>query len=59
MDHPDPLVWEVAVICDDKILLFEEHPDAYKAIEPVIAALEHHGQATRVAALTPIATVKL
>ena len=47
------------VICDDKILLFEEHPDAYKAIEPVIAALETHGQATRVAALTPIATVKL
>jgi release factor H-coupled RctB family protein len=47
------------VICDDKILLFEEHPDAYKAIEPVIAALETHGQASRVAALTPIATVKL
>jgi len=47
------------VICDDKALLFEEHPDAYKAIEPVIAALEAHQQATRVAALTPIATVKL
>jgi release factor H-coupled RctB family protein len=47
------------VICDDKILLFEEHPDAYKAIEPVIAALETHHQATRVADLTPIATVKL
>jgi release factor H-coupled RctB family protein len=47
------------LICDDKILLFEEHPDAYKAIEPVIAALETHGQASRVAALTPIATVKL
>jgi release factor H-coupled RctB family protein len=47
------------LICDDKALLFEEHPDAYKAIEPVIAALEAHHQATRVAALTPIATVKL
>ncbi len=47
------------VICDDKALLFEEHPDAYKAIEPVIQALETHGAATRVAALTPIATVKL
>jgi len=47
------------VICDDKILLFEEHPDAYKAIEPVICALEAHHQATRVAPLTPIATVKL
>lgn len=47
------------VICDDKTLLFEEHPDAYKAIEPVILALEAHHQATRVAALTPIVTVKL
>jgi release factor H-coupled RctB family protein len=47
------------VICDDKHLLFEEHPDAYKAIEPVIGALEAHRQATRVTDLTPIATVKL
>jgi release factor H-coupled RctB family protein len=47
------------VLCDDKILLFEEHPDAYKAIEPVICALENHRLATRVAALTPIITVKL
>lgn len=47
------------VLCDDKILLFEEHPDAYKAIEPVICALESHGLATRVAALTPLVTVKL
>jgi release factor H-coupled RctB family protein len=47
------------VLCDDKILLFEEHPDAYKAIEPVICALETHRQATRVAALTPLITVKL
>jgi len=47
------------VIFDDKQVLFEEHPDAYKPIEPVIAALEAHHQATRVADLTPIATVKL
>ena len=47
------------VVCDDKILLFEEHPDAYKAIEPVIAALEAHRQATRVADLSPLITVKL
>ena len=47
------------VVCDDKALLFEEHPDAYKAIEPVIQALETHGMATRVAALTPVFTVKL
>jgi release factor H-coupled RctB family protein len=47
------------VLCDDTTLLFEEHPDAYKAIEPVIRALESHAQATRVAALTPVMTVKL
>jgi release factor H-coupled RctB family protein len=45
-------------ICDDAALLFEEHPDAYKAIEPVIAALETHQLASRVAALTPLVTVK-
>lgn len=47
------------VICDDKTLLFEEHPDAYKAIEPVVRALETHAHATRVAPLVPIITVKL
>lgn len=45
-------------ICDDSALLFEEHPDAYKAIEPVVAALEAHLLARRVAALTPVVTVK-
>ncbi|MEO8699918.1 MAG: RtcB family protein [Kofleriaceae bacterium] len=47
------------VLCDDNTLLYEEHPDAYKAIEPVIRALEAHAQATRVAALDPVMTVKL
>jgi release factor H-coupled RctB family protein len=46
------------VICDDKDLLYEEHPDAYKPIEPVIASLEAGGAATRVAALEPLLTVK-
>lgn len=46
-------------VCDDKDLLFEEHPDAYKAIEPIIAALEAHSLATRVGALTPVITVKI
>ncbi|MBK7537993.1 MAG: RtcB family protein [Myxococcales bacterium] len=45
-------------ICDDSALLYEEHPDAYKAIEPVISALEQAKLATRVAALTPVVTVK-
>ncbi|AKU93678.1 hypothetical protein AKJ09_00342 [Labilithrix luteola] len=47
------------VICDDKDLLFEEHPDAYKAIEPIICALEANRLATRVASLVPVVTVKL
>ena len=35
------------VICDDPDLLYEEHPDAYKAVEPVIDALERFGAARR------------
>ncbi len=46
------------VICDNPKLLFEEHPDAYKPIEPIVAAIEAHGMATRVAALRPLITVK-
>jgi release factor H-coupled RctB family protein len=46
------------VICDDKDLLYEEHPDAYKNIEDVVESLEHAGAATRVAMLVPMLTVK-
>ncbi len=47
------------LLCDDPDLLYEEHPDAYKAIEPVMASLEAHGLARRVASLSPAITVKL
>lgn len=46
------------VVCDDHDVLYEEHPDAYKAIGPVVRALVDHGAATPVAALTPLVTVK-
>jgi release factor H-coupled RctB family protein len=46
------------VICDDVTLMYEEHPDAYKAIEPVVESLEHAEAAQRVAALVPLITVK-
>lgn len=46
------------VVCDDRDALYEEHPDAYKAVGPVVRALVDHGAATPVAALTPIVTVK-
>jgi release factor H-coupled RctB family protein len=46
------------VICGDTALMYEEHPDAYKAIEPVVASLETEGAARRVAALVPLVTVK-
>lgn len=46
------------VFCDDKQLLFAEHPDAYKPIDPVIASLEADGAARRVATLLPFATFK-
>jgi release factor H-coupled RctB family protein len=46
------------VICDDNKLLYEEHPDAYKDIEPVIASLEKAELADRVVSLEPLITVK-
>lgn len=47
------------VICDQPQLLYEEHPRAYKAIEPVIASLVEAGAARRVAALEPVLTYKM
>lgn len=46
------------VICDDTTIMYEEHPDAYKPIEPVVRSLERAGAADRVAALVPLLTVK-
>lgn len=46
------------VLCDRTELLWEEHPDNYKPIEPVVAALEGAEIATRVASLMPVVTVK-
>jgi release factor H-coupled RctB family protein len=46
------------VVCDDPDLLFEEHPDAYKPIGPVVESLIDAGLASAVAALAPIVTVK-
>ncbi|MBK9370368.1 MAG: RtcB family protein [Deltaproteobacteria bacterium] len=46
------------VICDDPELLYAEHPDAYKDVDPVIDALEAAGAARRVATLSPVITVK-
>ena len=39
-------------------VLFEEHPDAYKPVEPVVEALIEAGLATPVAELMPLITVK-
>jgi release factor H-coupled RctB family protein len=47
------------VLCDDTKLLYEEHPDAYKPIEPVIESLVLAGLAERVASIEPVMTVKL
>ncbi len=46
------------VLCDRTELLWEEHQDVYKPIEPVVAALTQSGVATRVASLLPMVTVK-
>jgi release factor H-coupled RctB family protein len=46
------------VLCDRPELLWEEHQDVYKPIEPVVAALEQPGVATRSASPVPMVTVK-
>lgn len=47
------------VICDNPQLLYEEHPKAYKEIEPVVQSLVDAGAARRVAALEPVLTYKV
>ncbi|MBK8257143.1 MAG: RtcB family protein [Polyangiaceae bacterium] len=46
------------VVCEDADLLYEEHPDAYKPIEPVVASLADAELAEPVASLVPVITVK-
>ena len=46
------------VLCADPDLLYEEHPDAYKPVEPVVQSLVEAGLATTVAELVPMLTVK-
>lgn len=46
------------VVCHEPSLLYEEAPDAYKGIVPVIRALEEHGLAQATATLRPLLTYK-
>ncbi|MEO0910877.1 MAG: RtcB family protein, partial [Pseudomonadota bacterium] len=46
------------VICEDKSLLIEEAPSAYKSSASVLADLEMNGIATRKATLEPLITFK-
>jgi release factor H-coupled RctB family protein len=46
------------VICEDRALLVEEAPEAYKPIEGVIADLAAFGLARAVASFRPLVTVK-
>lgn len=46
------------VICEDRRLIFEEAPDAYKDIGMVIADLEHAGLVRVIAQLRPLLTYK-
>lgn len=46
------------VICDDRDLIFEEAPEAYKSIETVMAALQSAGLIKVLARLKPVITYK-
>jgi len=47
------------VVCDDTALLYEEAPQAYKAIETVVEAMVEAGVAQVVAVLAPLLTYKV
>lgn len=47
------------LVCRRSGVIFEEHPDAYKPVEPVVRALIEAGLAAPVAELTPLVTVKM
>ena len=47
-----------AVVCEDKALLFEEAPQAYKKIDSVIAAMRDFGLIEPVARMKPVLTYK-
>ncbi|KAF0812227.1 RNA-splicing ligase RtcB [Andreprevotia sp. IGB-42] len=46
------------VICEDRDLLYEEAPEAYKAIDSVVDALEQAGLLRKLARLAPLLTYK-
>jgi release factor H-coupled RctB family protein len=46
------------VICEDRELLYEEAPEAYKDIDGVIAALLEAGLCRVIAVLRPVITYK-
>ena len=47
------------VLCDDRDLLYEEAPQAYKSIDDVVQSLIGAGVASSVAMLTPVMTYKV
>lgn len=46
------------VVCADKALIFEEAPQAYKKIDSIIEAMQHHGLIEPVARFKPVLTYK-
>ena len=46
------------VICEDKQLIYEEAPEAYKPVDSIIASLEQAGLLTVLAKLRPVLTYK-
>ncbi len=46
------------VICEDPALVYEEHPDAYKPVVPVVNSLVEAKLAEPIAELVPVITVK-
>lgn len=46
------------VVCENRDLLYEEAPQAYKSVEDTVTVLEAEGLCRRVARLRPLLTYK-
>jgi release factor H-coupled RctB family protein len=58
VDELTQTTWCGRVICEERELLYEEAPAAYKSIEAVIANLVAAGLVSVIAALRPLLTYK-
>ena len=62
LPHPSTLTTTPlgsVVVCENRALLLEERPDAYKDVEGVVRDMDTLGMATKVVQLRPVVSYKM